>query len=100
MALMLLVVAAALAVGQAVAEEPRAAGSGPVEFSGPRAMAYLEKICALGPRPSGSDGMVRQRTLLVEHFRAAGGTVTGQAFEIRRRETVAELFAGERVLPA
>jgi glutaminyl-peptide cyclotransferase len=79
MALKLLVVAAALSAGLAVADEP--------QFSGQRAMAYLEKVCALGPRPSGSEGMIRQRTMLVEHFRAAGATVTGQAFEIRDRRT-------------
>ena len=84
MARTLLVVAAVvLTAGRAVAEEPRSTE----QFSGQRTMAFLEKICALGPRPSGSDGMVRQRTLLVEHFREAGGTVTGQAFEIRDRRT-------------
>jgi glutaminyl-peptide cyclotransferase len=56
-------------------------------FSGPRAMAYLEAICDLGPRPSGSEAMRRQRALLAEHFRAAGATVTGQAFRIRDRRT-------------
>lgn len=56
-------------------------------FSGPRAFAHLEAICRLGPRPSGSAGMVRQRALLVAHFRAAGGIVTGQAFQIRDRRT-------------
>ncbi|NBU40084.1 MAG: hypothetical protein EBS51_04595, partial [Planctomycetia bacterium] len=56
-------------------------------FSGARAFAHLETICALGPRPSGSASMVRQRALLVEHFRAAGATVSGQAFQIRDRRT-------------
>jgi len=56
-------------------------------FSGDRAMEYLETICRLGPRPSGSPAMDRQRALLAEHFRAAGATVTGQAFQIRDRRT-------------
>jgi len=56
-------------------------------FSGERAFAHLESICALGPRPSGSAAMARQRALLVEHFRAAGATVSGQAFQIRDRRT-------------
>lgn len=56
-------------------------------FSGDRAMAHLEAICELGPRPSGSAAMDRQRALLAKHFRAAGGTVTGQAFQIRDRRT-------------
>ena len=56
-------------------------------FSGDRAMESLETICRLGPRPSGSPAMDRQRALLAEHFRAAGATVTGQAFQIRDRRT-------------
>lgn len=50
-------------------------------------MEHLEAICALGPRPSGSEAMRRQRTMLAAHFRAAGGTVKGQAFEVRDRRT-------------
>jgi glutaminyl-peptide cyclotransferase len=57
------------------------------EFSGPQAMAHLEKICDLGPRISGSPGMTAQRTLLVTHFRAAGARVTGQAFKTEDRRT-------------
>jgi glutaminyl-peptide cyclotransferase len=56
-------------------------------FSGARAMDHLRAICALGPRPTGSEGMARQRALLVEHFRAAGATVSGQAFQIRDRRS-------------
>ncbi|MDO4558453.1 MAG: M28 family peptidase [Planctomycetia bacterium] len=37
-------------------------------FDGEKAMRYLETICELGPRPSGSDGMVRQQKLLTTHF--------------------------------
>jgi hypothetical protein len=62
-------------------------GEEPVRFSGPRAMQHLEAICALGPRPSGSAAMTKQRALLVEHFRKAGARVAGQAFEIRDRRT-------------
>ena len=61
--------------------------AGPAGFSGARAFAHLEALCALGPRPSGSPGMARQRELLVAHFQAAGGTVTRQAFQIRDRAT-------------
>lgn len=59
----------------------------PPEFSGPRAFAHLETIAGLGPRPSGSAAMVQQRALLAAHFRAAGGTVHGQAFQIRDRRS-------------
>jgi hypothetical protein len=57
------------------------------EFSGPRAFAHLEAITGLGPRPSGSAAMGQQRALLAAHFRAAGGTVHGQAFQIRDRRS-------------
>lgn len=56
-------------------------------FSGPRAYRHLEAIAAIGPRPSGSAGMERQRELLVAHFQAAGGRVSRQAFQIRDRRT-------------
>ena len=56
-------------------------------FSGPQAMKHLQAICDLGPRPSGSAAMTRQRELLARHFRAAGGIVSGQAFQIRDRRT-------------
>ena len=77
--LVLSVLAAVLAIGGAADEPPR--------FSGQAAFAHLEAICRLGPRPSGSEGMRRQRALVAEHFRAAGATVTGQAFRVRDRRS-------------
>jgi glutaminyl-peptide cyclotransferase len=59
----------------------------PAGFSGLRAFAHLEAVCKLGPRPSGSAAMDRQRAMLAAHFRAAGATVTGQAFQIRDRRS-------------
>lgn len=59
----------------------------PETFSGVRAMEHLEAICRLGPRPSGSDGMRRQRAMLAAHFREAGATISGQAFQIRDRRS-------------
>jgi hypothetical protein len=77
---MVLLVAAGACPVRGWAEEP-------LEFSGERAFAHLETIAGLGPRPSGSAAMVKQRALLAAHFRAAGGTVRGQAFQIRDRRT-------------
>ena len=71
----------------ATAARLAAADTPPASFSGDRAMANLEAICDLGPRPSGSAAMDRQRAILAEHFRAAGATVSGQAFQIRDRRT-------------
>ncbi len=70
----------AVAAAGAIADEPP-------QFSGARAFKHLEAIAALGPRPSGSPGMARQRDLVVAHFQAAGGKVTRQPFQIRDRRT-------------
>ncbi|NBW96127.1 MAG: M28 family peptidase [Planctomycetia bacterium] len=69
------------AIGSACAAE------GPGEFSGTRAFTHLAALAALGPRPSGSAGMERQREIVVAHFQAAGGRVSRQAFQIRDRRT-------------
>ena len=71
----------------AVVARLAAADAPAASFSGDRAMRNLEAICNLGPRPSGSAAMDRQRAMLAEHFRAAGATVSGQAFQIRDRRT-------------
>jgi hypothetical protein len=70
-----------------VAAVSRARADEPPAFSGDRAMAHLEAIAAIGPRPSGSPGMEKQRDLIVKYFRAVGGRVRSQAFQIRDRRT-------------
>lgn len=57
------------------------------DFSGDRAFKHLAAICEIGPRPTGSEAMRRQRAMLAEHFQKAGGQVAGQAFQIRDRYT-------------
>ncbi|MEM9827324.1 MAG: M28 family peptidase, partial [Planctomycetota bacterium] len=52
-----------------------------------RAMGYLTKICDFGPRPSGSEAMVRQQDYLERFFTERGGQVSRQSFEIRHPET-------------
>jgi hypothetical protein len=54
-----------------------------IPFNGARAYGYLQQLCALGPRPSGSTGMEAQQKLLVEHFQKLGGAVEFQRFQIR-----------------
>jgi len=51
-----------------------------IPFNGARAYKYLEQICAIGPRRSGSPGMARQQKLLAEHFAKLGGQVRLQKF--------------------
>jgi hypothetical protein len=48
-----------------------------------RAYRYLEELCALGPRPSGSPAMHKQQKLLVEHFKKLGGQVSLQEFRAK-----------------
>ncbi|REK22961.1 MAG: peptidase M28 [Planctomycetota bacterium] len=52
-----------------------------------RAYAYLQQICDLGPRPTGSAAMQAQRELLTKHFEALGAQVDFQRFEIRHPRT-------------
>src|SRR5438270_6050280 len=54
-------------------------------FDGRRAMGYLEEICRIGPRLSGSDAMKRQQDLLIKHFEAHGGKVLVQRFTARQK---------------
>lgn len=58
----------------------------PPAYDPDRAMGYLEKLCDIGPRMSGSPGMVKQQELLREFFTRQGATVTMQSFDIRHPE--------------
>jgi len=47
-----------------------------------RAKSYLDKICRIGPRVSGSRGMKRQQNMIVEHFTRLGARVQYQSFDV------------------
>jgi hypothetical protein len=51
-----------------------------IPFDGRAAYEYLKQICALGPRPSGSAGMVAQQRLTSAHFQQLGALVSFQEF--------------------
>ena len=51
-----------------------------IPFDGQACMEWVEKICAIGPRVSGTEGMRRQQEMLAEHFRTLGGQVELQRF--------------------
>jgi hypothetical protein len=57
----------------------------PVAIDAKRAMAYLEKICDIGPRISGSDGMKKQQELVKKHFEEQGARVRLQTFTAKQR---------------
>jgi len=42
-------------------------------------MGYLEAICKIGPRISGTDGMKQQQELVKKHFEAHGARLISSA---------------------
>jgi Zn-dependent M28 family amino/carboxypeptidase len=50
------------------------------EFDGGRAYKDLENIVAIGPRPSGSEGLARLRTMIGDELKKAGLDVQEQSF--------------------
>jgi glutaminyl-peptide cyclotransferase len=56
-----------------------------VSFDAKRAMGYLEDICKIGTRISGSEGMKKQQELLDKHFTNLGAKVTYQKFTARQK---------------
>jgi Zn-dependent M28 family amino/carboxypeptidase len=50
------------------------------EFSGDRALAHVQALVDLGPRPPGSDAIVRARAYIEEQLESSGWNVTEQAF--------------------
>ncbi len=69
---------------QFAADRAGGAGARAVPFDGKRAMGYLEAICALGPRMSGTDGMRKQQDLIRKHFEKLGAKVQDQTFSARQ----------------
>jgi hypothetical protein len=57
----------------------------PVAIDAKRAMKYLEKICDIGPRISGSEGMKKQQELVKKHFEELGAKVRMQTFTAKQR---------------
>lgn len=56
----------------------------PAAFDGKRAMGYLEAVCAIGPRMSGTKGMRRQQELIRKHFDDLGIKIIDQTFQARQ----------------
>ena len=53
-----------------------------IPFNGTRAYEYLKQLCAIGPRPSGSPGMLAEQKLLTDHFQKLWGKVELQRFAV------------------
>jgi len=58
----------------------------PSRYDADRAFGYLEQLCAIGRRPSGSEGMQTQQVLLTKFFEERGAVVSMQTFDIRHPE--------------
>jgi hypothetical protein len=88
-ALALVLVAAGYALfghSDGLAQQPRRGtprALAEIPFDGAQAYKYLQQICQLGPRPSGSAGMLKQQKLLVDHFEKLGGKVKLDRFRYR-----------------
>jgi hypothetical protein len=57
----------------------------PTAFDAKRAMDYLEALCKIGPRISGSEGMKKQQEMLEKHFKEHGGRIEWQRFTATQR---------------
>jgi hypothetical protein len=65
--------------------DDQGAKADPVPFDGKRAMKYLEAICDIGPRQSGTPGMRKQIELITKHFEDLGFKVEVQAFSAKQK---------------
>ncbi len=69
-----------------------------IPFNGARAYEYLNELCALGPRASGSQGMSAQQQLLTEHFQKLGAKVRLQKFPFRHPSTGAAVAMANMIV--
>jgi len=56
----------------------------PIDFDAERAMKYLDEICAVGPRISGTEGMKKQQEYLKKHFESSALLVQFQRFNAQQ----------------
>ena len=61
-------------------------------------MNWVRKICEIGPRISGSHGMLMQQRMLEQHFTKLGGKVTMQNFVVRHPETGKDVVMGNMIV--
>src|SRR5213080_1057073 len=77
------------------------------EFSGDKAMAHVQRLVDLGPRPPGSDAIEKSRDYIESQLRLSGWQVTRQAFtddtphgKVRFVNLIARFPGQGRVAPA
>ncbi len=59
----------------------KASAAEPVAPDAKRAFGYLEAICQLGPRVSGTEAMAQQQQLVAKHFTTLGARASFQEFD-------------------
>lgn len=65
------------------AEASAEMAASPAPIDGARAYGYLKQLCAIGPRPAGTEANTQQRKLVADHFTKNGATVHEQPFRTR-----------------
>jgi len=70
----------------------------PAPFDAKRSMTYLEDVCKIGPRISGTDGMKKQQDLIQKHFEKLGATVTYQRFKAKQKSVREEVEMANMVV--
>jgi len=71
----------------ATADKPMFAEVSVPDFDGEAAFEYLKQVVEIGPRVSGSAGMLKQIEFLTQHFEGLEGQVFRQPFQVRHPET-------------
>ena len=69
----------------------------PAQYNSDRVMGYLQAICNIGTRISGSPGMTRQQKMLEEFFVQRGANVSFQTFDIRHPQDGSDVSLGNLV---
>lgn len=77
----------------APAESAQTAEEGGSRFSGANAYAHCAALCALGPRPSGSEAYAKQLAYLRFHLEKAGWTVRERRFKLTDGSQMSNLHA-------
>ncbi len=70
-----------------VAAPPGKPWNPPAPLSSSRAIGYVDQLCKIGSRTTGTPGMIKQQELLDTHFTKLGATVSWQAFDYRNPKT-------------
>ena len=63
-----------------------------------RTFSYLEEVCAIGPRVSATEGMLKQQELLKTHFEKLGAKVSLQEFNGRHPQTGAMVKLANQIV--